>query len=99
VVGFFSSGCDACLDHAPEFVALAAGTRAVAVVTGEGGEPLLRALGAVPVVREAELGGTLVGAFEVDAYPTYFAIERGEVMAQAASVEEAGGALAVARRS
>jgi len=99
VVAFFSTDCDACLSHAPQFAALAASAPALAVVSGDGGEELPRKLGDMPVVRELEPGGAITGAFEVDTFPTYYAIDRGHVAAQAGSAEEVGDLLARARRS
>ena len=102
-VAFFSAHCDACATHAPEFAAVV-GERAVpaaAVVTGEGegAEALLERLGPVPVVREPEHGGTFAGAFEVDTFPSYFALEEGHVVASAVSAGELGELLDTIGRS
>jgi hypothetical protein len=93
LIAFFSTTCSACLSHAPEFAAVAAGTSGFAVVSGEGGDELLGALGSVPVVRERVPGGPLVTAFEVDAYPTFYVVEGGRV-APVGSAAEARGLLA-----
>jgi hypothetical protein len=103
-VAFFSAHCEACAAHAPEFAAVV-GERdlpAAAVVTGEGegADVLLERLGPVPVVREPELGGAFAGAFKVDTFPTYFALEEGHVVAPALSAGELGELLdAIGRRS
>ena len=95
LIAFFSTTCSACLSHAPEFAAAVAdGTSGFAVVSGEGGDELLSALGSVPVVRERVPGGPIVAAFEVDTYPTYYAVEGGRVVAPVVSAAEAGVQLA-----
>jgi hypothetical protein len=102
-VAFFSAHCEACATHAPEFAAVVGerGLPAAAVVTGEGegADVLLERLGPVPVVREPELGGTFAGAFRVDTFPTYFAIEEGHVVAPAVSAGELGELLDKIRRT
>lgn len=99
LVAFFSTTCDACIDHAPEFAEVAAGTSAFAVISGPGAEDLLRILEPVPVVHEPESGGELVRAFEVDTFPTYYAIEAGHVVAPVGSAAEARELLTPARGS
>jgi len=93
-VAFFSASCEACAAHAPEFARV--GVPKLAVLTGEGpgAATILEALGDVPVVREAEVGGALATAFRVDTFPTYFAVEHGHVMAAAGSADELGELLA-----
>jgi hypothetical protein len=101
-VGFFSAHCETCLSHAPEFAELVQreGVPAFAVVAGEGGtaEPLLAALGPLPVVHELALDGVLTRSFRVDAFPTYFAVDNGHVVASAGSAGELGSLLALTRR-
>jgi hypothetical protein len=95
LIAFFSTICSACLSHAPEFAAaVTAGTSGYAVVSGEGGDELLRALGSVAVVRERVPGGPIVTAFEVDAYPTFYVVEGGRVVAPVGSAAGAGELLA-----
>lgn len=89
LIAFFSTTCSACLSHAPEFATVAAGTSRFAVVSGEGGDELLRALGSVPVVREPAPAGPIVTAFEIDSYPTYFVVEAGRVVSPVGSATEA----------
>ena len=93
-VAFFSATCDACALHAPDFAAVP-GPK-LAVLTGEGptGATILAALGDVPVVREANVGGPIAQSFRVDTFPTYFAVEHGHVMAAVGSADELGELLA-----
>jgi hypothetical protein len=99
LIGFFSTTCPACELHAPEFAAVVAdGTSGLAVVSGEGGDELFRALGSVPVVRESTPGGPIVTAFEVDTYPTFYVVESGRV-SPVGSAAEARGLLASGVRS
>jgi hypothetical protein len=93
-VAFFSATCDACALHAPEFAAVR-GPK-LAVLTGEGptGATILAALADVPVVREANVGGPIAQSFQVDTFPTYFAVEHGHVMAAVGSTDELGDLLA-----
>ncbi len=95
-VAFFSASCEACAAHAPQFAATAGGTPKLAVLTGEGptAAAILAALGDVPVVREPDDGGPIATAFRVDTFPTYFAVERGHVLASAGSTDELGELLA-----
>jgi hypothetical protein len=100
LIAFFSTTCTACLSHAPEFAAaVTAGTSGYAVVSGEGGEELLRALGSVPVVREPAPAGPIVTAFEIDSYPTYFVVEAGRVVSPVGSATEAAELLASSVRT
>lgn len=87
-VAFFSATCDACALHAPEFAAVPG--HKLAVLSGEGptGATILTALGDVPVIREADVGGPLARTFRVDTFPTYFAVEHGHVMAAVGSTDE-----------
>jgi hypothetical protein len=100
-VAFFAAHCETCVQHAPEYVALVEreGVAALAVVTGEGptGAPLLAALTSLPVVREHDLEGPLARSFRVDAYPTYYALDHGQVVAGVGSAQELATLLAVPR--
>ena len=84
-VAFFSAHCETCLDHAPQFAELVEreGVPALAVVAGNGptAAPLMDALDPLPVVRELALDGALTRSFRVDAFPTYFAVDNGHVVA------------------
>jgi hypothetical protein len=90
LIAFFSTTCSACVSHAPEFVSVAAGMPGLAVVSGEGGDELLGALGSVPVVRERVPDGPLVTAFEVTAYPTFYVVEGGRVSPVGTAAEARG---------
>ncbi|GAA0944900.1 hypothetical protein [Pseudonocardia zijingensis] len=89
VIGFFSTTCPGCLEQAPDFAAaVASGTSGFAVVSGDGGDELLRMLESVPVVREPDSGGPIASAFEVDTFPSFFVVEGDMVMSAVLSVEE-----------
>jgi hypothetical protein len=89
VVGVFSTSCPACRERLPEFTQHVAGTaraRVLAVVAGEvdTADELVTTLQQVATVVREPLGGPLVAAFDVNAFPTFFLIERDGVVAGAA---------------
>ena len=96
VLGFFSPTCDACYDHAPHFAELVRraageGVRAAAVVDGdaEDSERLRERIpGDVPVLLARRPANPLLGAYLIDAYPTYTVVVDGTVAGSFGSVPE-----------
>jgi hypothetical protein len=90
VIAFLQSNCRPCHDRLPALRALAAEMpggreRVMAVVTGDGGaaEMIDGLREAVQVVSGAQ-AAPVVRAFEVTGFPTFYAIEGGEVRAAGA---------------
>jgi thiol-disulfide isomerase/thioredoxin len=96
LLGFFSPTCEACHDHAPHFAELARraadeGATAVAVVDGDaGGSARLRERlpADLPVLLAQRPANPLLGAYLVDAYPTYTAVVDGTVAGSFGGVAE-----------
>lgn len=94
VLGFFSPTCDACYDHAPHFAELVGrtpGVAAAAVVDGDAKNSQRlreRIPGDVPVLLARRPANPLLGAYLVDAYPTYTAVVDGTVAGSFGSVPE-----------
>jgi len=84
VVGFFSSGCRACREHIVDYgdyvASLRSGsTAAIAVVVGTdpGGRDLVETAQHITELLVVEdLGGAVSRSFAVEAFPSFFAVDR-----------------------
>ena len=96
VLGFFSPTCEACYDHVVHFAELAGraapqGITTVAVVDGDTASAarlLDRLPDGVPVLLAARPENPFLGAYLVDAYPTYTVVVDGSVVGSFGSVPE-----------
>ncbi|WOX25875.1 hypothetical protein [Streptomyces solicathayae] len=82
-VGFFSVGCEACHEQAPEFVAAAGVGDASAIVVGAPADELTGLLGGVPVVVTGEEADGLMRAVDVKAFPTFLRVDGDGVIVRA----------------
>ncbi|WP_328401884.1 hypothetical protein OHS70_28290 [Streptomyces sp. NBC_00390] len=74
-VGFFSVGCEACHEQAPEFVASAAATGASAIVVGTPADELAGLLEGVQTVVTGAEGERLMKAVDIKAFPTFLQVD------------------------
>lgn len=83
-VGFFSVGCEACHEQAPEFVASAAATGASAIVVGAPAEELAGLLEGVPTVVTGAESEKLMKAVDIKAFPTFLQVDGEGLIVRAA---------------
>ncbi|HEY9368661.1 hypothetical protein [Streptomyces sp.] len=82
-VGFFSVGCEACHEQAPDFVAVAAAGDASAIVVGTPADELTGLLRGVPTVVTGDEGDRLMKAVDIKAFPTFLQVDADGVILRA----------------
>jgi hypothetical protein len=83
-IGFFSVGCEACHEQAPDFVAAAAAGGASAIVVGSPADELTGLLQGVPTVVTGAEGDALMKAVDVKAFPTFLQVDEDGLIVRAA---------------
>lgn len=93
LIGFFSSDCEACYVHAPEFTALSArypAGFALSVIADDanGAAPLLQMLEGSSLVVVEPHRGPIGNAYHVEAYPTFVALRNGVATAVSSTLRQ-----------
>ncbi|MEU4623722.1 hypothetical protein AB0G04_27600 [Actinoplanes sp. NPDC023801] len=90
VVGFFSPGCDACRDGLAGFVTAARSQPSLAVVMSDAASAAEYLPSLTPVSRVVlqEPDGPLIAAFTVTAFPSFFVVEAGRIVAGSVTLDD-----------